>query len=72
MAGVDFSFSGGDELIEQVIGFHAETPAAADFDVGAHLVLVTQVVAEFGGAAWGQRDHLVGEMCVVVGGFSVA
>ena len=28
-------------------------------------------VSQFGGAARGKRDHLVGEMRVVVGGFSV-
>ena len=28
MAGVDFVFRGGDQLVEQVVGFHAETLAA--------------------------------------------
>ena len=72
MARVDFLLRRGDELIEQIVGLHAETLAAADFDVGARLVFFAQVVAEFGGAARGQRDHLVGKMRVVVGGLAVA
>ena len=34
VAGVDFGFGGGDELVEEVVGFDAEAFAAADFDVG--------------------------------------
>ena len=34
VAGVDFGFGGGDELVEEVVGLDAEAFAAADFDVG--------------------------------------
>jgi hypothetical protein len=39
MARVDFCFGRGDELIEQVVGFYAETLAAADFDERPRLIL---------------------------------
>ena len=32
---VDFGTGGGDELVDEVVGFDAEALAAADFDVGA-------------------------------------
>ena len=72
MARVDFFLGRSDQLVEQIVRLHAETFAAADFDVGARLVLFAEVVAEFGGAARSQRHHLVGKMRVVVGGFVVA
>ena len=68
MTRVDFFFCRGDELVEQVVGLHAETSAATDFDVGAGFIFIAERVAEFGGAARGERDHLVGKMSVVVGG----
>src|ERR1700694_2655171 len=71
MTGVYFVFGGSDELIQQVVGLDAEAFSSTDFDVGTRLVLVAQVVTEFGGAARRQRDHFVGEMCVVVGGLVV-
>ena len=40
VAGVDFGFCGGDELVEEVVGFDAEAFAAADFDVGLAAVFV--------------------------------
>src|ERR1700729_2491684 len=67
MTRVDFFFCRSDELVEQVVGFHAETSAATDFDVGAGFIFIAKRVAEFGGAARGERDHLVGKMRVVVG-----
>ena len=72
MAGVDFGFCGGDELVEEVVGFDAEALAAADFDVRFAAVFVADGVAEFDGASRGEGDHLVGEVGVVVGGFGVA
>src|SRR5258708_22238297 len=72
MAGVDFILGREDELIEQVVGFDAEAFAARDLDVGTRLVFVAERVAEFGGAARRERDHLVGEMGVVIGGFVMA
>ena len=72
VAGVDFGFCGGDEPVEEVVGFDAEALAAADFDVGLASVFVADGVAEFDGAARGEGDHLVAEVGVVVGGFGVA
>ena len=72
MAGIDFVLGGDNELIEQVVGFDAETFAATDFNVGARFVFFAERVAEFGGTARRQRDHLVRKMGVVVGGFVVA
>src|ERR1700691_2847291 len=72
MAGVDLALGGSDELVEQVIGFHAETPAATDFDVGTGLVFVTQRVAKSSGATSAKRHHLIRKMRVVVGDLVMA
>src|ERR1700679_75023 len=71
MAGIDLTLGGRDELIEQVVGLDAETFASANLDVGTRLLLFAERVAEFGGTAGRERDHLVGKMRVVVGGFIV-
>ncbi len=68
MAGVDLGLGGGDEAVEQIVGLDAEALAAADLDVGLLLVFLADGVAEFDGAAWGERDHLVAEVGVVIGG----
>ncbi len=72
MAGVDFGFGGGDELVEEVVGLDAEALAAADFDEGFGAVFVADGVAEVDGAARREGDHLVAEVGVVVGGFGEA
>ncbi len=72
MAGVDFGAGGGDETVEEIVGFDAEALAAADLDVGAPLVLFADGVAEFDRAARSEGDHLVGEVGVAVGGFGEA
>ncbi len=72
MAGVDFFAGGGDEGVEQVIGFYAETFAAGNLDPGAGFFFFAELVAEFGGATRREGDHLVREMRVAVGGFVVA
>src|SRR5258708_18854971 len=72
MAGVDFILGRDDELIEQVVGFDAEAFAARDLDVGTRLVFFAERVAEFGGTARRERDHLVRKMGVVAGSFAVA
>ena len=71
-AAIDFRLRRRDQPIEQVVGLHAEAFASRDFDVGASLVFLRKLVTKFGGAARRERDHLVGEMRVVVGGLVVA
>ena len=46
VAGVDFGSGGGDQLVEQIVGLHAEALAARDLDVGTLLVLFADGVAE--------------------------
>src|SRR5579863_7425814 len=72
MARIHFFLGRGNQSVNQVVGFYAKAFAAGDFDVGAGLVFFAQCVAEFGGAARGERDHLVRKMGVVVGGIVVS
>src|SRR5580704_18089207 len=66
MAGVDFLFSGGDESVDQIVGLHTEAFAARDFYIRTGFVFFGKLVAQFGGAARSERDHLIGKMRVVV------
>src|SRR5579863_6912601 len=72
MARIHFFLGRGNQSVNQVVGFYAKTFAAGDFDVGAGLVFFAQCVAEFGGAARGERDHLIRKMRVVIGGLVVS
>ena len=70
--GIDFRLGRLDQAVEQVICFHAEAFASRNLDVGPGLVLFGKLVAEFGGAARRERDHLVGKVRVVIGGLIVS
>src|ERR1700687_2763716 len=72
MTRIDFLLGGQNELIEQIVGFHPKTFTPAYLDVAARLVFLAQVVAEFRRAAWSQRDHLVGEVRVMLSGLTMA
>ena len=67
MAAVHLVLRRGDQPVKQIVGLHSKSLAAGDFDVGAALVFVRKLIAQFGGAARRERDHLVGKMGVVVG-----
>src|SRR5579859_1958729 len=66
MTRVDLFLRGGDQLVEQVVGLHAEAFAPADFDVGAGFIFLIENVAEFSGAARRERHHLIRKMRVVI------
>ena len=72
MAAVHFRGGGGDEAVDEVVGFDAEAFAAGDLNVGAALVFLGDGVAQFFGTARGKRHHLVGEVGVAIRGFGVA
>ncbi len=57
---------GCDQPVEQVVRFHAEALAPGNLDVGSRLIFLGKHVAEFGRAAWGQGDHFIREMRVVI------
>ena len=63
---IDFLLGRCHEHVNQVIGFHAEALATRDLDVVAPLVLGAQFIAELGGTAGRERNHLIGKMCVVL------
>ena len=69
---IHFGARGGFQAVEQIVGFHAEAFAAADFDVRLLRVFLAQRVAEFGGAARRERHNFVGKMNRAVGLFFVA
>ena len=62
MARLDLDQRGLDELVDQVVGLHAEALASRDFDVRPLAVLFGKLDAQIGAAARRERHHLVGEV----------
>ena len=69
MARVHFRQRRSDQLVDQVIGLHAEALAPGDFNVGAALILFGKHVAKIHGAARSQSHHFIREVMIVVGLF---
>src|SRR5208282_6031059 len=60
------------ESVQEVVRLHAEALAAGDLDPRTPLIFIAKLVAKFGSAARRERDHLVGEVRIAIGGFAVA
>src|ERR1700731_408150 len=71
MSRINLSLRGTDQRVDQVVRFNAESLTARDLDVGTSLVFLAEPVAEFGGTARSHRHHLVREMSVVLGCFTM-
>ncbi len=72
MPPIHFFASRGNESIQQIVRLNPEPLAPGNLDERPRLIFFAQVVAEFGGTARSECDHLVGEVRVAIGGFSVA
>src|SRR5438552_8384342 len=66
MAGVHFLCSRRNECVNQIVGLYAETLAAGDFNVGSRLVFLRKLISQLGGATWRERNHLIGEVSVMI------
>src|SRR2546427_10803296 len=54
------------ECVNQIVGLHAETLAARDFNVGSRLVFLGKLISQLGGATRRERNHLIGEVSVMI------
>src|SRR5207247_4519331 len=52
--------------VDQIIGLHPEALAPRDFDVGSRLVFLRKLISQLGGATRRERNHLIGEVSVMI------
>src|SRR3981189_2271627 len=72
MTRIHFLASRRDQSIEEIVRLPTEALSPRNLDPRSSLVFFAESVAKFSSAARSERDHLVGEVRVAIGGFSVA
>src|ERR1700678_313119 len=71
MPGIHLFASRSHKSIEQIICLNTETLASRNFNPGSSLIFLTQRITKFNCTPWSERDHLIGEVRVAIGGFIV-